>query len=108
MALPPWRLPRNGFLMDKKSEDVLSGAAPEASACLPAIGEITDCRQLEELLRLQREILEAIALGTRFGEVLDKLCRLIERMVPDSAASVMLLDRTSGALNVRSAPSLRR
>jgi diguanylate cyclase (GGDEF)-like protein/PAS domain S-box-containing protein len=63
-------------------------------------------RQLEDLLRLQREVLAAIALGVGLEAVLHRVCILIERMVPRSTTTIMLLDQAEGVLNVKAAPSL--
>ncbi len=93
--------------MDKKTElGEAKGLYFKATVEPTVKDEITDRSQLEELLCLQREILEAMALNRRFGQVLDRLCQLIERMVPDSLATVMLLDGVQGVLNVEAAPSL--
>ena len=62
--------------------------------------------QLEQLLQLQRDILEMIAGGRASDEILDQLCLLSEAMVPNSVASIMLLDDRREQLVVRSAPSV--
>ena len=62
--------------------------------------------ELEQLLQLQRDVLEMIAVGRATHEILDQLCLLSEAMVPDSVCSIMLLDDTCSHLNVRSAPSI--
>jgi len=62
--------------------------------------------QLEQLLHLQRDILEMIAVGRATDEILDQLCLLSEAMVPNSVCSIMLLDDTQSHLNVCSAPSI--
>jgi diguanylate cyclase (GGDEF)-like protein/PAS domain S-box-containing protein len=62
--------------------------------------------QLEQLLQLQRDVLEMIAIGRAGNEILDQLCLLSEAMVPDSVCSIMLFDDTRSHLDVRSAPSI--
>ena len=62
--------------------------------------------QMELLLQLQRDALQAVALGDDTDEILDRLCLLTEAMVPDSVASIMLLDRAGSVLEVRAAPSI--
>jgi diguanylate cyclase (GGDEF)-like protein/PAS domain S-box-containing protein len=62
--------------------------------------------QLEELLRLQREVLAIVALGAGLDAVLRRICTLIESVVPRSVATLMLLDRAEGVLYVKAAPSL--
>ena len=60
----------------------------------------------ELLLHLQREILEAVAINNDHPANLTKLCLSSEKMLPNSAASIMLFDDTRHHLNVRVAPSL--
>lgn len=62
--------------------------------------------QAIRLLALQREVLEAIALGRSLQEVLDKLCRLIESMVPRAVATVMRYDPQRNVLTMQAHPSL--
>ncbi len=61
--------------------------------------------QLELLYQLQRNILEDVALKEGYKSVLRKLCLMAEEMVPNSLASIMLLD-DNGLLNVLAAPSI--
>ncbi len=61
--------------------------------------------QLELLYQLQRNILEDVALKKGYKSVLIKLCHMAEEMVPNSLASIMLLD-DNGLLNVLVAPSI--
>ena len=62
-------------------------------------------RQMADLLELQRAVLESIANGSPFASILDKLCHLIEAIVPHSLASVMLYDTDAGELKIQAAPS---
>ena len=57
------------------------------------------------MLELQRNILESMAAGQSSGQILDSLCRMIETMVPEALASVMLLDRENRELSFLSGPS---
>lgn len=61
---------------------------------------------MEQLLQLQRDILKMVALGSPGDAILDELCRLSETMVPNSVASIMLLDKLGTHLKVRAAPSI--
>ncbi|WP_164513279.1 putative bifunctional diguanylate cyclase/phosphodiesterase [Thiosocius teredinicola] len=61
---------------------------------------------MEQLLQLQRDVLKMIALGSPSSDILDQLCRLSEAMVPNSVASIMLLDEQGLHLEVRAAPSI--
>jgi PAS domain S-box-containing protein len=62
--------------------------------------------KVEELLSMQLSILEMIAKDMKTEQVLDELCYLSEKMLPNSVASIMLFDETRSHLNVRSAPSI--
>ncbi len=60
---------------------------------------------LEKLLDLQHEVLERVAAHEDPLQTLEALCRLTEKLLPDSVASVMVLDDT-GRLKVCAAPSI--
>jgi PAS domain S-box-containing protein len=62
----------------------------------------TPLARAEQLLRLQQEITADIALGTDPVDVLDALCRGVERQVPGSVALVMR--RAGDALRIVAAP----
>ncbi len=62
--------------------------------------------EVEQLLRLQKNILEAVALGEDHQSVLDQLCTAAEAMVKDSVASIMLYSEDRSHLNVVAAPSI--
>lgn len=61
--------------------------------------------ELEQLYTLQRDILEGVALGNDYLDVLNKLCNMAEQMVPNTLASIMMLDDNS-KLQVLTAPSI--
>ncbi len=58
----------------------------------------------EDLIRFQSSILEAIAFGQEDNEILTRICLLGEKMVPESIATIMLLD-AANRLNIHVAPS---
>jgi diguanylate cyclase (GGDEF)-like protein len=60
----------------------------------------------QEIFELQNAILEKVAEDAGKKEVLDELCRLQEKMVPGSLASIMLLNPEDGKMYVEAAPSL--
>jgi len=64
--------------------------------------------QIEALLDLQTELLAEAASSDDHSDILDKLCLLAEKLVPESAASVMTYDAENEQLSVRSAPTLPR
>ncbi|HHJ11941.1 MAG TPA: GAF domain-containing protein, partial [Chromatiales bacterium] len=68
--------------------------------------EAPSTAQLEELLALQRNVLQEIVNGTDLDALLDDLCRMVEDQVPGTVASVMLFDPEANTLRLRSAPSL--
>ena len=58
------------------------------------------------ILEFQQEILQMIASHKNSTKVLENLCFLAEKLLPNSVASIMLLDKTTGLLSVLSAPSI--
>ncbi len=60
----------------------------------------------DQLLYLQREILESVAVNNDHQANLTKLCRAAESMLSNAAASIMLFDEERQYLNVRIAPSI--
>ncbi len=60
----------------------------------------------QKLLDLQQAILELIAGGTDHMSVIRQICKLGEMLLPNSVASVMLLDDKHELLNVYAAPSV--
>lgn len=62
--------------------------------------------QFAELLKLQQSIL--LSLSTDFDKKnsLAKLCSLAESMLPNSVASIMLVEKQTGLMSVLSAPSI--
>lgn len=62
--------------------------------------------QMEELLTLQRSLLQSIATADDLHSILDELCRMVETMVTNSVCSVMLYDEHRGVLNVQAAPQI--
>jgi len=67
---------------------------------------VVTTEQAEKLLKLQREILEQVALGVDYGKILDALCKAAEQIVVDAVASIMVYDETGTALKVLAAPSV--
>jgi len=62
--------------------------------------------QAEQVLILQKETLESVALGHNYQLILDQLCKGAEALVPNSLASVMLFNEDKSSLIVKSAPSM--
>ena len=62
--------------------------------------------QFGGLLKIQQAILELIAVNFNKDKALAKLCSLAESLLPNSVASIMLLDSNTGLMSVVSAPSV--
>ena len=60
----------------------------------------------EQLLLLQRNTLESVAVSNNHEEQLRQLCFAAEAMLPNSVASIMLFNDDASELIVRSAPSI--
>ena len=66
---------------------------------------IDDRLQAEAIQGLQREVLEAIALGRPLRSVLDLLCRRVEALAPSVSCSVLLIEK-NGTVTPAAGPSL--
>lgn len=62
--------------------------------------------EYSKILDIQQNIFELLAVGHNEKIVLERLCQLAEKMLPNSVASIMLLDSKTGLMNVISAPSI--
>jgi diguanylate cyclase (GGDEF)-like protein len=87
-------------------------ASDAAPSCTPAAptgsssrGAIRHASALDALLRLQNEVLEAVASGEALATVADRLCRRVEAIVPGVIATVLTVDE-SGRLHPLAAPSI--
>lgn len=63
-------------------------------------------QEYNDILTIQQEILAMVASDMPTNEILNKLCKAAEELLPNSVASIMLLDHQTKLLNVRSAPSI--
>lgn len=59
-----------------------------------------------KILELQQNIFELLSVGHNQQAVLGRLCQLAEKTLPNSVASIMLLDSQTGLMSVVSAPSI--
>ncbi len=77
------------------------------SAVLPVNTRVTS-DEANKLLKLQRDILEKVALGheQEYQSVLEQLCKASESLIPDAVASIMVFDESKSSLQVLAAPSL--
>lgn len=62
--------------------------------------------EYNNVLNVQRTILELLTGGHDEKEVLASLCQMAEKLLPNSVASIMLLDSNTGLTRIVSAPSL--
>ncbi len=79
---------------------------------------ITDCSPPEEteaplssleythILNLQNHIFDLLTTKHNEKEALAQLCKMVEKLLPDSVASIMIKDFSTGLLNILSAPSI--
>ncbi|MCE7913759.1 MAG: EAL domain-containing protein [Nitrosomonas sp. PRO4] len=58
------------------------------------------------ILQFQQEVLELVVLGNDYREICEKVCLLIEQLLEDAVATVMLLDKEKQCMNVFAAPSV--
>lgn len=63
-------------------------------------------KEYSDILNIQSEILGMIGFGASSTDILAHICTLAESLLPNSAASVMLIDKNSGLMSLLSAPSL--
>lgn len=63
-------------------------------------------QEYEKILNIQSAILHKLALNHDFDDILQHLCILVEQLLPNAVASIMLLNNETGRMNVLSAPSI--
>jgi len=63
-------------------------------------------KEYNDILEIQQKILAMIASHGHYKTILGKLCNLAEKLLPNSVASIMLVDKETGLMSVLSAPSI--
>ena len=63
-------------------------------------------QEYNDILNIQNEILEMLASHGNFDDILARLCQLAESLLPNSVASIMLLNEKTGLMSVLSAPTI--
>jgi PAS domain S-box-containing protein/diguanylate cyclase (GGDEF)-like protein len=63
-------------------------------------------QQYEIIADIQQKILEKLVTNDPVAEILNSLCLLAESILPNAAASIMMIDASDGLLNVMCAPSI--
>src|SRR6267143_1737752 len=67
--------------------------------------DIDDRKRAEALLAGENQILEMVATGRPLAEILDGLCRLVDRLCEESLASILLVDPNGRCLRRGAGPS---
>lgn len=62
--------------------------------------------ELDSILRLQQSIFSQVASNVDYSQVLDGLCNMAQALLPNSVASIMVMDDAQGTLNVIAAPAV--
>jgi len=63
-------------------------------------------QEYNDILEVQQKILGMIAARGHYKTILEKLCILAEKLLPNSVASIMLLDKETNLMSILSAPSI--
>lgn len=59
-----------------------------------------------KILQFQQEVLELVVLGNNYKEICEEVCLLMEQLLDNAVATVMLLDKEKQCMNVFAAPSV--
>lgn len=62
--------------------------------------------EYNNILEIQSEILSMLASHGNFTDILARLCTMAESLLPNSVASIMLVNQQTGLMSVLSAPSI--
>jgi len=62
--------------------------------------------EYNQILNLQQQILEMLSSNNNTTDILSQLCLLAESLLPNSVASIMLKNKDSGLMSIKSAPSI--
>ena len=63
-------------------------------------------KEYNDILSLQEEMLNMMALRDNSMDIFTHLCELAEKLLPNSVASIMLINNSTGLMNVLCAPSV--
>lgn len=87
--------------------EVMESTSLNCSISRSSVGYSTlSVNEQETILHLQQDILESVARGGEALDHINQVCRLEEKLLPNSVGSVMLLDEDCEFLNVFAAPSV--
>ena len=73
-----------------------------------SITDITERKRSEAIAAGERRVFEKIAANSPLAAVLEAICEVIERAMPDSGCAINLLDHERQVLNFGAAPNLPR
>jgi len=65
-------------------------------------------KEYNDILEIQQKILNMLASKGNSTDILSHLCLLAERLLPNSVASIMMLDKATGLMSVLTAPSISK
>lgn len=68
--------------------------------------DVTERHRSRDMLAAQHEVLESVAHGDSLKRTFDLLCAAIERLAPDTRASILLLDSDGESIRHAAAPRL--
>ncbi|WP_298234977.1 EAL domain-containing protein [uncultured Azohydromonas sp.] len=99
------------FLVDRQQLQLRTAQLVEAQQRIETrnrelLHEVQERQRAERMQAEQAGVLELIATNTPLPQVLERLCRLIEAQLPDTLASVLLLDEDGQRLRHGAGPSL--
>ncbi len=84
----------------------IRNAEGEIVAASKIARDITERRRLSDTLTAQNEILELVARGVSLEEVSTALCKAVEFQIPCATASILVVRKSSGKLQLAAAPSM--
>ncbi len=88
-------------------EDISKVSPLSCSTSLPQLEySALSSSEQEQLLHLQQSMMESIANGGDNLTIINQICSLAEQSLPNSVGTVMLLDTSTGLLNIYAAPSI--
>lgn len=62
--------------------------------------------EYEKILNIQADILHKLSRNHNYDDTLQNLCLLVENLLPNAVASIMILDKKTNRMSVLSAPSI--
>ena len=79
---------------------------PDVAGLVVTTRDVSDRMRAESLVTDQAKVLTRIARGARLHETLTSICDVLERQVPGSAFGVLLIDATTGGVELGAGPRI--